>query len=498
MQNEILEINHFINNEYFNQKTSHSLSASDLKTIDAINPATGKIIHRLASGGKPEIDLAVNAAKSAFKIWSELTATERAQYMLKIADEIERRKDEFALAESRDQGKPVSLAKNMDIDRVILNFRFFAGAIGQEVATASTMDTNTFNYVHRRPIGVAGLISPWNLPLYLLSWKIAPAIATGNTVVCKPSELTSLTAHLFTKVLLDVGLPKGVINIVYGFGHTAGQSLVEHPDVPLISFTGGTVTGRKVASTAGQLIKKTSLELGGKNPTIVFADADYEEALNGIIRSSFLNQGEICLCGSRIYVQDEIYDSFVSDFVGKAKNLVVGDPESPRTFMGPLVSKTHLEKVLSFIEIARNEGGKIQCGGEGFVPKSTDSQADKFKDGNWLLPTVITDLRQDSKCIQEEIFGPVVTVSKFSTLDEVERLSNDTAYGLSASIWTSNLSNAHRLAQKLQVGTVWVNTWLKRDLRMPFGGSKMSGIGREGGQNSIEFFTEPTTICVKF
>lgn len=445
----------------------------------------------LARGGKTDIHNAVENATAAFPAWAAYSPEERSKLLMKVADLIETRAQEFAEVESMDQGKPISLALKMDIRRVVQNFRFFAGAILHHENQSTQTDAQTLNVVLRKPHGVCGLISPWNLPLYLLTWKIAPAIACGNTVVCKPSEFTSMTANLLADVLNEAGLPPGVVNIVYGFGPEAGEALVRHPDVPVISFTGGSATGRHIIEASAEHFKKLSLELGGKNPNIIFKDCDLQQAVATSVRSSFLNQGEICLCGSRIYVEDAIYDQFMQQFTGEVKKLMVGDPASGETFMGPLVSKAHLEKVMTYVQSARDEGGKIWCGGAApEVPAA-------FKDGYWFLPTVISDLPETSRCIQEEIFGPVVTVSRFRSFDEVLKKANGVKYGLSAQVWTKDLNTALKMSQGLQAATVWVNTWLERDLRVPFGGQKASGIGREGGRHSIEFYTEATTMCVR-
>lgn len=460
--------------------------------LKSYNPATGEAYLLVSDSDKRDIDLAVEAARKAFPSWSQATAEERSRYLYRIADLVEVRKTEFALAESTDQGKPLWLAEQMDIGRVVANFRFFAGAILHAQESVMQTGKNTMSYVSRKPVGVAGLISPWNLPLYLLSWKIAPAIAFGNTAICKPSEFTSATAAMLAEVIIEAGLPKGVVNIVFGTGPKAGQALVEHPDVPLISFTGGTQTGRTIAMAAAGQFKKVSLELGGKNPNIIFDDANLEAAIAGTIRSSFLNQGEICLCGSRIYVQKKIYDAFLTRFLEKTREIKVGDPKDPSTFMGPLVSREHLEKVESYIKIAREEGVKILTGGG--RPKLPEP----FSNGYFFEPTILEGAKHESRLQQEEIFGPVVTVTPFETEEEVIELANGTKYGLSASIWTENINRAHRVADRLEAGTVWVNSWLIRDLRAPFGGMKASGVGREGQEDSREFFTEAKTICIQY
>jgi aminomuconate-semialdehyde/2-hydroxymuconate-6-semialdehyde dehydrogenase len=454
------------------------------------NPALGEVFSMIPDSDYQDIELAVGSASLAFKAWSKTTNQERSRCLYRLADLLEKNIDEFARLESQDQGKPWTLAKNMDITRAILNFRFFAGAILHAENDSTQMDDGSINYVLRKPVGVAGLISPWNLPLYLLTWKLAPALACGNTVVCKPSEFTSMTAAKLCELLPEAGIPKGVVNMVFGTGHDAGDALVRHPRVPLISFTGGTETGKKVIHASAEHFKKLSLELGGKNPNIIFADCDYQKMLKMTVRSSFLNQGEICLCGSRIYVEESLYERFVQDLVKEAESLRVGDPSETSTFMGALVSEAHLEKVKNFVRLAEQEGGKIRTGGR------RPELSEKFAKGYFLAPTVITDLPESSPCIQQEIFGPVVTVSKFKTLEEVIEKANGVAYGLSATVWTSNLSTAQTLARNLETGTVWVNTWLNRDLRVPFGGSKASGLGREGGKHSLDFYSELVTVCL--
>lgn len=459
------------------------------------NPSTEEPLLEIPRSGVEDVERAVRAAKAAFKNWSTRPVEDRADFLDRIADEIERRRDEFARAESADQGKTIAIAKALDIPRAIHNFRFFAGAVRHSVASSAPLGKGMMSYVRHEPIGVAGLISPWNLPLYLLTWKIAPAIVYGNTCVVKPSELTSYTAALLTEVFHHVGLPDGVVNLVFGFGHEAGQALVEHPEVPLISFTGGTLTGRKISETSAPKMKKLSLELGGKNPTIVFADADLRKHLKTIVRSAFLNQGEICLCGSRIYVERSIFKSFVDGFVMETKGLKVGDPSLSETFMGPLVSREHREKVAAFVDEARALGMTIHCGGG--VPNSQ-------RRGFFYEPTVISadpkneSAFHESRLQKEEVFGPVVTISPFDSIEDVVGYANSTRYGLAASIWTESLSKAHAVSAKLQAGTVWVNTWMSRDLRMPFGGVKESGLGREGQEDSLHFFTEAKTVCVRY
>lgn len=454
------------------------------------NPATGEIFSEIPRSDAGDVELAVHSAQLAFHHWSRTPVAERAEYLRKIAAQIEMRADEFAEMESRDQGKPVRLARQMDIERVIQNFRFFADEIlkpDHEVY----LEADFTSQVLRKPVGVAGLISPWNLPLYLLSWKIAPALACGNTVVAKPSEFTSMTASLLAEVCLEVGLPAGVLNIVFGLGEDVGSAIVKHPKVPLISFTGGTETGRKIYRDSAEHFKKISLELGGKNPNLIFADCDLDQAVKVSLRSSFLNQGEICLCGSRIYVEEKIYPQFLEQFLEGVRKLKVGDPTDENSFMGALISKSHLEKVESYIQRAQAEHGKILCGGD------RPQLPAHFHKGYFLNPTVITGLAETSACVQEEIFGPVVTVSSFQSEKEAIEKANSVRYGLSATIWSQNIERAQKIASQLEAGTVWINSWLMRDLRVPFGGMKHSGLGREGGKYSIDFYTEATTVVVK-
>jgi aminomuconate-semialdehyde/2-hydroxymuconate-6-semialdehyde dehydrogenase len=413
---------------------------------------------------------------------------ERARLLYAIAAKIRGQGDALAAAESKDQGKPLWLTRSLDIPRAAANFDFFAGAILHQQERCSSEIGQALHYTSRLPVGIAGLIVPWNF--YLLTWKIAPALAMGNTVVCKPSELTPMSAYLLSKIFAEVGLPPGVCNIVFGDGPQAGAALVNHPQVPLISFTGSGATGERILKESAPLIKKVSLELGGKNPCIVFADAPWEKMLETTLRSSFLNQGEICLACPRIYVEEKIYPRFIAEFCAKAKNLVVGDPADEKTFMGALVSREHCQKVFSYIDIARKWQGTIACGGE--VP----ALSSEFSQGYFCQPTVITDLPRECPVLQDEIFGPVVTVTPFRDANEALSLSDHAHYGLAASVWTSDISRARYIAEELQVGMVWVNTWMKRDLRTPFGGMKASGLGREGGEHSLEFYSEAKNICI--
>lgn len=465
--------------------------ASNGKWIDNVNPAEGKVYSQIPDSDGKDVNQAVEAAKKAFPSWSEMATANRSAILLKLAEGIDKEFEKLAIAESEDNGKPLKLAKAVDIPRASANMRFFATAILHFDSQAHQTDNLAINYTTRTPLGVVGCISPWNLPLYLFTWKIAPALAAGCTVVAKPSELTPMTAFLFSKICKDAGLPAGVLNIVHGLGGSAGQAIVEHPDVVGISFTGGTATGKRIAATAAPMFKKLSLELGGKNPNVIFADCDFEQAVSTSVHSSFSNQGEICLCGSRILVERSIYERFVEEFVKRTKELKVGDPAEENTRVGALVSEGHMNKVLSYIDLAKTEGGKIIAGGNRIRLEG------RCKGGYFVEPTIITGLDQNCRTNQEEIFGPVVTIMPFDTEDEVIEFANSTAYGLSATIWTENLKRAHRVAHKLKSGIIWVNCWLLRDLRTPFGGMKQSGVGREGGWEALRFFTEQKNICIK-
>lgn len=455
------------------------------------NPSTGEVYSEIPDSDERDIDLAVQAAKKAFPLWSNASIEDRNAILLRIADLIKKRKKEFAIAESTDQGKTFRLAYDIEMNRVIKNFEFFTSLTSTFNDTGANTGKEGFHYSRREAIGVAGLISPWNLPLYLLTWKIAPALACGNTVVCKPSELTPMTAYLLTELFQEAKLPKGVCNIVFGTGQKAGDALTKHPDVPLISFTGGTETAKAIQKNALPYYKKLSLELGGKNPSLVFNDADLEDCIKTTLRSSFQNQGEICLCNSRVFVQKGIYERFLEEFLKATKNISVGDPMDEKIFYGPLINRKHMEKVLSYIDIAKKEGAEILTGGKACeVPE-------KFKNGYFLEPTIIASLQENSPLMQEEIFGPVVCLYPFDTEEDAIRLANNTKYGLSASVWTKDIKQAHRVAHSIEAGTVWINSWMVRDLRVPFGGMKASGIGREGGQHSIDFYTEAKDIYVK-
>jgi len=460
--------------------------------IDNYNPSDGSVYAQIPDSSKQDVANAYTAAQAAFPEWSNTTIETRSKILLKIADLIQENLAVLAQAEAKDNGKPLSLAKSVDIPRASANFRFFGNAITQFASQAhQSVGLNTMNYTLRQPIGVVGCISPWNLPLYLFTWKIAPALAAGNCVVAKPSEVTPMTAYMLGDICTKAGLPPGVLNIVHGTGPKTGQAIVAHPNIKAISFTGGTQTGAHIARTAAPMFKKLSLELGGKNPNLIFADCDYEKMLSVTVKSSFANQGQICLCGSRIYVEETIFEKFKKDFVAKVAALKVGNPFDTDTNIGALVSKSHMEKVQSYIEIAKQENGIVLYGGKPVNIVGSEK-------GYYLQPTVIEI--QDNQCRvnQEEIFGPVVTLMSFKTETEALKLANDVKYGLSATLWTSNIDRTMRLSNDVQAGIVWVNTWLNRDLRTPFGGVKQSGVGREGGFEALNFFTEAKNVCISY
>ena len=466
--------------------------AQDKGVIENIAPATGKVYSTIPRSGHKDVDMAVSAARKAFKNWSQSSKDERSKILYTISQLIKRDLEELALAESRDNGKPLTLAKKTDIPRAAHNFRFFATAILHFASESHHMEGTAINYTLRNPLGVAACISPWNLPLYLFTWKIAPAIAAGNCVVAKPSEITPMTAYLLSKICAEAGLPDGVLNIVHGYGHEVGDAITRHEEVDAISFTGGTKTGEQIAKIAAPKFKKLSLELGGKNPTIIFDDCDYEKMLKTTIRSSFLNQGQICLCGSRIFIHKNLYERFKKDFIAKVEDLKVGDPNEIDTDQGALVSESHLSKVLSYVELAKEEGGTLLTGGYQL------DLSDKGLDGFFMKPTVFENLPYDCRTNQEEVFGPFVTLTPFEDEEEVINYANSTSYGLAASIWTNDINKINRVSEAIQTGIVWVNCWLIRDLRTPFGGMKNSGVGREGGFEALRFFTEPKNICVKY
>ena len=461
-------------------------------TIDNYNPSNGEVYGQIPNSSKEDVENAYLAAKNAFPSWSNTTLEKRSQILSKIAQLISNKLPELAAAESKDNGKPLKLAKAIDIPRASANFQFFANAITQFASEAhESVGMNAMNFTLRQSIGVVGCISPWNLPLYLFTWKIAPAIAAGNCVVAKPSEVTPMTAFLLGEICNEAGLPKGVLNIVHGLGTTTGQAIVEHPHIKAISFTGGTTTGAHIARIAAPMFKKLSLELGGKNPNIIFADCDYGDMLQTTVRSSFANQGQICLCGSRIFVEASIYEKFKTDFVAAVARLKVGNPFDETTNIGALVSKQHLEKVTSYIDNSEQLGGKVIFGGKTVAVQNSEG-------GYYLQPTIIEVTDNQCQLNQEEIFGPIVTIMSFKTEEEVLAMANDVSYGLSATLWTNDLKRTMRISKQIQAGIVWVNTWLLRDLRTPFGGMKASGVGREGGFEALRFFTEAKNICIKY
>ncbi|OEK05876.1 aldehyde dehydrogenase [Roseivirga misakiensis] len=460
-------------------------------SFDNYNPAVGEVYSKIPDSGAADVQAAVDAASAAFPTWSATSRSDRSKLLLRIADLIDQNHNKLAAAESKDNGKPLKLASRVDIPRASANFRFFATAILHESTEAHESDGQAMNFTLRSPIGVVGCISPWNLPLYLFTWKIAPALAAGNTVIAKPSEITPMTAFLLSELCIVAGLPSGVLNIIHGNGPDAGQAITEHPEIKAISFTGGTATGKRIAATAAPMFKKLSLELGGKNPNIIFADCDFEEALKTSVHSSFANQGQICLCGSRIFVERSIYEKFKDAFVKKVEQLQIGDPSDAKTNLGAVVSEGHMKKVLSYIELGKEEGGRVLTGGYQVRLNG------ELSNGYYVAPTVFEGLSFDCRTNQEEIFGPVVTLTPFDTVEEVLMMANSTVYGLSATVWTNNLKTANRMSNQLESGIVWVNCWLHRDLRTPFGGVKKSGVGREGGWEVLDFFSEKKNVCIQ-
>ena len=461
----------------------------DKNYLDNINPSTGGIYSQYPDSTKDDINLAVQSSKTAFPSWSALSVEKRAKYLCRIADKIDEKLIELAEAETIDTGKPIYLSKEIDIPRAAANFRFFAGAVMNFHGESHQTINSIINYTLRKPIGVVGCISPWNLPIYLFTWKIAPALATGNCVIGKPSELTPMTAYLLSKICIESDLPSGVLNIVHGQGDSVGSAIVDHKDISAVSFTGGTKTGKTILKSCANQFKKTSLEMGGKNPAIVYADCDFNKAISELVRSSFTNQGQICLCSSRILIEKTIYNKFKSEFVRKTNTLIVGDPMDDKSNLGAVISEDHLNKILGYIKLAKSENGTVLCGGNLVNIDGANCR------GWFISPTVIEGLPNSCRVNQEEIFGPVVSLIPFEDEKEALNIANDSDYGLSATIWTTDHGKAHRTAEQLDVGIIWINCWLIRDLRTPFGGMKSSGMGREGGNEILRFFTEPKNIC---
>ena len=476
-----MAIKHFIAGQF---KPSHSDSL-----LDVCNPATASVYAHCPAGHAEDVEDAVKAASAAFGAWSACKPSERARWLNALADGIQARFEDFVRCESQDTGKPLHLVRDIEIPRAIENFRFFAAACQQSLDHAFHAEAG-LNYTVHQPLSVVGVISPWNLPLYLLSWKIAPALAAGNCVIAKPSEVTPMSASLLAEVCIQSGLPAGVLNIVHGSGDTVGQALVQHPRVRAISFTGSTRVGRGIALECAASFKKVTLEMGGKNPAIVFADAPSHDLIAHIARLAFQNSGQICLCGSRLLVQASCYESFKADFLRHIETLSVGDPNDASVRLGPVMSKAHYDKVLGYIELAKLEGGRILCGGEALRLQG------ELADGWFIAPTVIEGLPMHSRFCQEEVFGPVLSLHAFENESDALALANDSGYGLAASVWTSDIARAQRMALALETGIVWINTWMQRDLRTPFGGMKQSGFGREGGLDAIKFFSEVKTVSI--
>jgi aminomuconate-semialdehyde/2-hydroxymuconate-6-semialdehyde dehydrogenase len=477
----------------------HFIDGEFIDTVDTfanISPIDGGELSRVAIASSAHVDAAIKAARRAQKgPWRGISASERADWLHRIADGIQVRFDDFVAAEVADTGRPIAQARSLDIARGIANFRTFADLVRNEHGEffeTSSPHGKMLNYVMRKPLGVVAVISPWNLPLLLFTWKVAPALAMGNCVVAKPSEETPTTATLLAEVMRDIGLPPGVFNLIHGHGvNAAGEFLTRHPDIDAITFTGESRTGSAIMKAAADGVKNVSFELGGKNAAIVFADADFDAAVDGVLRSSFTNAGQVCLCSERVYVERAIFDRFVAALKEKAEKLKVGSPYEEGTTTGPMISQAHREKVLSYYQLAVSEGATVVTGGG--VPKFGNA----CDNGAYVEPTIWTGLSDDARCVKEEIFGPVCHIAPFDTEEEVVLRVNDSVYGLAASVWTTNLSRAHRVAPQLEVGIVWVNAWFVRDLRTPFGGAKLSGFGREGGRHSMDFYSEPTNVCVR-
>ncbi|CAL1262439.1 unnamed protein product [Larinioides sclopetarius] len=480
---DIIVIKNFINGEFVESR----------KFLDSFNPATGEVLARVPDSDALDVEQAVRAAKNAFPEWSNKEPAVRSKLLHRLADLLESRLLEFATAESRDQGKPLWLAHKIEIPRAVLNIRHFANTIlcDKEICINQPED-GILNYTSRSPCGVAGTIVPWNLPLYLLTFKLGPALAYGNTVVAKPSEFTSVTAWMLCSLIKEAGIPDGVVNMVFGYGPRAGEALIRHPDIALITFTGSDRAGLHIAEVAGSMAKKVSLEMGGKNAAIVFSDADLNNCVPALIRGSFINQGQICLSTSRIYVERKLFSTFAERFVAEAKKIKMGDPLEEETWLGPVCSKPHYDRIKQYLKIAKEEGATFLCGSENL------NLPDNSRKGYFIGPVVLTDLPDDSRCMQEEIFGPVTCLTPFDDIQGVIERANRVNYGLSATIWSTDLQKIHSIAPKLEVGTVWCNCWLVRNLHMPFGGEKRSGLGREGTEDSRDFYTYKKTICIKY
>ncbi|TWX55645.1 aldehyde dehydrogenase [Colwellia hornerae] len=460
--------------------------------LDNIEPATGLIYGQIPNSDVADVEQAVTAAQQALPAWRALDLEQRADYLIAIAQEIENQLESLALAEATDNGKPVALARMVDIPRAASNFKFFAHACSQFASESHAIANSAINYTLRQPVGIVGCISPWNLPLYLFTWKIAPALAAGNCVIAKPSEVTPKTAAMLGAICQKVGLPNGVLNILHGSGASTGSAICNHPKISAISFTGGSATGAAIATQLAPKFKKLSLELGGKNPALIFDDCNFENTVAEVFRASFANQGQICLCASRLYIQRGIYEKFKTALIAKAQALLPQDPLLNDTKMGAIVSKDHLEKVLGYIDLAKQEGGTILAGGEQV------HLSGRCQQGYFLQPTIIEGLSNNASCNQQEIFGPVITLQVFDTDEQALALANESQYGLAATIWTQNINRAHQLAEQVNTGIVWINCWLLRDLRTPFGGMNHSGVGREGGLEAMRFFTEPKNVCIKY
>ena len=470
----------------------HFIGPLSGKFIANINPATAATVGEIPDSDEKDVEVAVESAQKAFPEWSNTTIEKRFLILNRIAELIDENNEQLAMAETNDNGKPLWLSKKTDIYRAAANFRFFATGIMHFATESHNMEDQAVNYTLRQPIGVVGCISPWNLPLYLFTWKIAPALAAGNCVIAKPSEVTPVTAFLLGKICKEAGLPDGVLNIIHGTGPSCGEAIVKHPEVKAISFTGSTKAGERIASIAAPMFKKLSLELGGKNPTIIFADCNWEKMMTTTIQSSFSNQGQICLCGSRILIEFSIYEKFKKEFIQRTKELIVGDPLLETSNQGAIVSKVHFDKILNCIKTAREEDGNILCGGHSLSPEG------RCSNGYFIAPTIIEGLGPDCKTNTEEIFGPVVTLQPFTNLEEALHLANANQYGLACTVWTQDITIANKVASKIETGIVWINCWLLRDLRTPFGGLKNSGVGREGGWEALRFFTEAKNVCIQF